>query len=678
MPPLSQHRIDEGSTHRVPSLAIRHFGTEEEAAGRRRIAAGPLTAILQAGALRSISLAGREIIRGIAFVVRDENWGTCKPRVFDLHISEHRGEIHAAYSAECRNGDGRLRYSAAIVAQPDGLLEFSVEAMARSPFLTCRAGFVVLHPLEGVAGRPVAVRHTDGSMQRGSLPGRIQPSQPFLDIRSLSHRLSRSCTVTCTIEGDACEMEDQRNWSDASYKTYARPLSRPFPYMLEAGTPLTQRVVVRADGSIPKNVPGTRQDGDCVSIGASADGRFPELSLAIHPDHAEAAQRVTTLARQARIGRLVCTFDASSGHDAGTMAQFRRLGDATGASLVLEAVLPLRDAQGQFTDDEGVLDADLARLKCAADDAGAEFAVVTPSPACYLKSWQPDGQWPNAPPLATVYAAVRRAFPRARIAGGMHSYFTELNRCRPPVDAIDAVTHSTCPIVHAADDASVMESLEALPWIFESVRALFPGKPYWIGPTAIGMRFNPYGASTMSNPENVRKPMAVLDPRQRGLFNAAWSLGYIARAAAGRVDGLCLSSLAGPNGISWQPMKWRQPWFDDEASSGAVFPVYHVIAGLARHAGATLREVRVSAPSVLAAIALDLDGGLEVWLANLTPERRTVTLQGVDSTVRIERLDAQSFRNCCAGPDGMASTATIAASASVTVDSHAVLRISPA
>jgi hypothetical protein len=35
--------------------------------------------------------------------------------------------------------------------------------------------------------------------------------------------------VTCRMEGDTYETEDQRNWTDASYKTYVRPLPCPGP-----------------------------------------------------------------------------------------------------------------------------------------------------------------------------------------------------------------------------------------------------------------------------------------------------------------------------------------------------------------------------------------------------------------------------------------------------------------
>ncbi len=30
-------------------------------------------------------------------------------------------------------------------------------------------------------------------------------------------------------------MEDHRNWSDASFKTYVRPLALPWPYTLQRG-----------------------------------------------------------------------------------------------------------------------------------------------------------------------------------------------------------------------------------------------------------------------------------------------------------------------------------------------------------------------------------------------------------------------------------------------------------
>jgi len=40
---------------------------------------------------------------------------------------------------------------------------------------------------------------------------------------------------TISFEGDVFETEDQRNWTDASFKTYCPPLRLPYPRPFEAG-----------------------------------------------------------------------------------------------------------------------------------------------------------------------------------------------------------------------------------------------------------------------------------------------------------------------------------------------------------------------------------------------------------------------------------------------------------
>ena len=51
-------------------------------------------------------------------------------------------------------------------------------------------------------------------------------------MRAITHSVRPGVRAECRMEGDTFEMEDQRNWSDASYKTYVRPLALPWPYML--------------------------------------------------------------------------------------------------------------------------------------------------------------------------------------------------------------------------------------------------------------------------------------------------------------------------------------------------------------------------------------------------------------------------------------------------------------
>ena len=84
-----------------------------------------------------------------------------------------------------------------------------------------------------------------------NVPELISPAQPVMDIAALTHEPAPGVRVTCRMEGDAFEMEDQRNWLDASYKTYIRPLSKPWPYALKAVEPFVQRVEVEIAGEAP-------------------------------------------------------------------------------------------------------------------------------------------------------------------------------------------------------------------------------------------------------------------------------------------------------------------------------------------------------------------------------------------------------------------------------------------
>ena len=72
-----------------------------------------------------------------------------------------------------------------------------------------------------------------------------------MDLRALTHEPLPGLRVACRMEGDTFEMEDQRNWMDASYKTYVRPLALPWPYTLAKGEKLSQRVSLPVTGTVP-------------------------------------------------------------------------------------------------------------------------------------------------------------------------------------------------------------------------------------------------------------------------------------------------------------------------------------------------------------------------------------------------------------------------------------------
>lgn len=630
----------------TPSRSIKLFGTDEPVGETTVLTAGDLSATLEAGNLRYITVGGKEALRGIAFLVRDRNWGTYNAEITNLTVAQDPDGFEVTYDALCKDAVQALKYSARIVGRPDGSLSFEAKGEALSDFVTNRTGFVVLHALEGVVGNPLTVEHTDGRIVESRFPERIDPACPFQDIRALTHEIMPGVKVTCRMEGDAFEMEDHRNWMDASYKTYVRPLALPWPYTIAKGEAIDQRVTLKLEGQ-PAAAGGARAgDVTTVTVGGRTGSAMPAVGLAVPAEHAAAALERADMIRRLGPAFLVCHFDARKGHGRAEMEAFARLGDAVGAELVLEAVVPCLDGEGKPTADPAVLRRDMAAIHDAA--AGVPFARVAVSPASDLKCTLPGSVFPPAPSWAELFQAAREAFPGAIVGGGMFSYFTELNRKRPPSDVLDFICHTGSPIVHAGDDVSVTETLEALPSIFGSVRAFGGGKPYWVFPTAISMRDNPYGAAPAENPDNIRQAMNRVDPRERGLLGAAWYAGYLAHAARAGVDAVTLGAAAGPSGVVYVKQDHAQPWFDE--ASPAAMPTWFVVAGHAALQGGSVLETSSDSPRDIQALASVQDGTAVLWLSNLTGEERTVRVSGLSGRCSARILDEATFEAACRDP----------------------------
>jgi hypothetical protein len=585
------------------------FGTASEVPPRRVLTAGPLSAELEAGNLRHIRLAGREAIRAVSYIVRDHEWGTLAPRISELAVEQGAEHFRVTYRATCQEGGQRFDYAARIEGRPDGL-EFAVEGNAVTDVNTARIGFVVLHPIDGVSGTPAIIEHVDGNHDETVFPALIAPYQPFMEVRAITHAVAPGLRVTCRMEGDTFETEDQRNWTDASYKTYVRPIGLPWPFLIRRGESTHQRVTLGFSGSAPAAAP--ESPAVRVALGAP-QGVLPAVCLQVDPAEPPGApelERVRALGPTA----LRCRFDARR-HGAAEMAGFAALAAATGARVVLETVLPAA----------GDLDAEAAGIAALAGAAGLRPESVVAVPAPDMKGVTPGKPWPACPPLEAVYRAARAAFPQARLGGGTYCFFAEFNRKRPPVAALDFVTHSTGAIYHAGDDVSAMETLGCLPAVFASGKAIAAGRGYETAFGAIGCMDNPFGVAAAPNPDQTRRPMARQDPRQRGLFGAAWTLGYLSRAADAGLAAATPGAVGGAFAVA--------------DADGRLRPLFHVLRGLARHAGRPLRPAVSSRPDAVLALAVTSGDDLEVWLGNLGAPERSVTLT-LPLPARVALLDA--------------------------------------
>ena len=640
----------------APSLIVRLYGTEECVSAPRVLRAGPLSAELEAGNLRYVRFGSIELIRAISFIVRDRNWGTYSTQIDKLSVHESDAGFKVSYDAVARDAEQEFRYRATIEATRKGLV-FRVEGEAVTNFLTNRTGFVVLHPIAGVAGGLVEIERVDGQVVQGRFPELIDPVQPMMDLRCLSHEAAPGLRVSCRMEGDTFEMEDQRNWTDASYKTYVRPLALPWPYTVPAGTHLEQSVLLAAFGSATA---ANLADG-VVTLTLGADqGPAPALGLGLDPEQIEPTRYASSTLALVRPQHVICHYDPRRGHDRETLRSAAATASGLGARPWLEAVL---------TSIDGV-EREIASLGEAVSAIGAPFDVVLLSPAPDLKCTLPGSTWPPAPPAEAVFRAARQAFPGARIGGGMFSLFTEMNRKRPPIALLDLVSFTTTALVHAGDDRSVMETLESLPAISGSARAIAGALPFAVGPSAIGLRMNPYGEAPMANPRNIRQAMNFNDPRQHGLLGAAWAIGYYARFARGGARAITFGGTTGPFGLLHTPQSWPVPWYEEH---GGLFPVFHALRGLAGLAGHTQVALDSSDPRAVLGICCYTGQEREMWIANLTPDTLRVVLPAPARAVFV--LDAGRFVDAASTPDLFDQLAPLADPSALTLGAFAVSRV---
>jgi len=614
-------------------------GTEQPDVVGRVLKAGPMQVEFDNGQLRYLKVHGIEVLRAIGFLVRDENWGTYIPKISALDVDERKDGFSISFHAVCSRRGQEIAYDAAIEGRADGSLAFSATATPKTDFLTARTGFVVLHPLKGVAGQPATAEHVDGKVVESEFPPLVNPVQPFLNLRSLTHEVVAGLKATVRMEGDTYETEDHRNWTDASFKTYVRPLARPWPYTLEAGEPVKQSIKVSLSGKVKTGGSAKAANVIDVKLGKPLREKLLPIGLGVPAEEVDHAIRNLDLIKLAKPRILQCHYDPREKHGLKLFYAYRVLAEQTGADAVLEIIVASIDQYQKELND-------VAKL---VEQSGLKLSGVAVCPVGDLKSVLPDGERPPAPPLEDLYQAAREAFPGIKLGGGMFSFFTELNRKRPPAEILDFVMNTTCPIVHAADDRSVMETLEALPYQVKTARTFLGKTPHRVGPSAIGCRDNPHGATFTPNPDNERICLVKADPRSRALFGAAWLLGYIATFARTGIESMTVGATTGPRGVIFRRTSNKQPYFDS-LSGPAVFPAYHVVAGLMNSSGQKLVESTSSNDQKVCCFAHRGKNGSTLWIANLTAQNQNVQIAGGKGAMFGIVLDESSFEMATTRP----------------------------
>jgi len=609
------------------SPRVLRYGVDEPLPPRRLLRAGPLSAVLEGGDLRYVRLGDEEIVRRVYGAVRDQDWGTVAPRYTRYQVEEDGRDFVVRFTAEHTAGEIDFVWEGEFIGTAAGVITCSFEGEARSSFLRNRIGWCVLHPME-LAGLPATVETPEGEVA-GAFPVAISPHQPFLEMEAIRHPTRGGGEITIRFAGDLFEMEDQRNWTDASYKTYSTPLRIPYPVRVESGDRVSQTITIEARATAPLGGEPAGEAPLTVRVGTEPVGTLPPIGFGAAPPAGGLGERERALLGALRPAHLrpVLELDREGWH--GRIDRAAATAAALGAALEIEAV---SDGTGNGLDElcQRLVAAGVPVARLLVFDRGSQ--VTTPAV------------------IDRARQAAAASGLAALIGGGSRAYFTHLNRATLPLDRLEVVGYTLNPQVHAFDNASIVETLPAQAVTVASARAIAGDRPLAAGPVTLRPRFNPDAAGPEPTPAPDELPPSV-DPRQSSLFAAGWTVGSLRALATAGADTLTYYELIGWRGLierSGHPL--RVPGF--HSAPGWAFPVYHVFADVAEFAGADLLPVETSEPLAVEALALRSGDRVRLLVAGFVDEERPVSLAlpGLrEATLRT--LDETTYRQAAEEPE---------------------------
>jgi hypothetical protein len=477
----------------------------------------------------------------------------------------------------------------------------------------------------------------DGSVEEALLPRYLvaeQPVPPFAELRAIRHQATPSVWAEVRFSGDVFEMEDQRNWTDASFKTFCTPLRLPYPVEIAAGSRVQQAVTVRLDGvggaSSAAQITAPDQQAIALDIGTPGP-MLPNLGLGMASHGVPLSHQ--EVARLAALNLSHLRADLALDGDwepvlVSAMDATRRLG----VHLELALLLPT-DAEPGLA----ALGRALARLRppvirwliyCAQERMGQPTV--------------PAEQVSLARHLLTSYAAVQ-------CGSGTNTDFIFFNRVASQLDGLDLLALTINPQVHAFDNASLVETLEAQAALVESARRLAGDLPICISPVTLKPRFNPY-ATAAPPPTPAGELPPQVDPRQMSLFGAGWTLGSLKYLAESGVASITYYETTGWRGVMEQeegaPLPERFP-----STPGGVFPLYHVLADAGEFGGGQVQHSRSSDPLSVEVLALSHVGRRRLLIANLTDRVQPIHAPEVGGSLRLRLLDGTTAQEAIGQPE---------------------------
>jgi D-apionolactonase len=496
--------------------------------------------------LAEISYNSQIILRSVRALIRDQDWNTPGIVVEEVTQNENHLAIRISSSGFGAMFTGKITFS--VIAD---VAEIEMSLVSSSDYLANRIGFNLLHP-PALAGTKLSVLHSNKEIEESIFPIKISPNQPVMDIAGLSWRQG-SLAVNLALTGDVFEMEDQRNWTDASYKTYSRPLSLPFPYPVASGETITQKLVIFVIQSEAAEKP---KQNSTNRILLSQQGKFPSIQLGAATNAVAADVKPTSQADLLAVP-LLLEVDLRTKNWKAALAAVAKHKEGIDLRIICQA-------GAQEKDFDELLDQikSLKILRIAVFDAEQHI-------------------WLEQINTKLSTAMQRRGISATQLAGA-RSHFTELNRNFTKVpENCSGITFSITPMFHALNTEQLVESIAMQRLVTQQAVEMAAGKEVHVGPVTLRPRFNNVATKAPEIPEvtDLAKGYGAewfgnSDGRQQSPELAAWTVASAAAIAIAGVNSITFFEERGPRGI--------------QSAEGDAYPVSAAVKELSELVGGNL------------------------------------------------------------------------------------------
>jgi hypothetical protein len=528
----------------------------------------------------------------VYFALRDSNWVTAPIVRSDEKVTVTPEGFDISYVATNRAGNKDvLRWNVAIKGNASGEIEFSLDGNVLDSYTRNRAGICVLHPIRETLNKTVKVTRPDGTVYEARFPETINPHQPFLDMRKMAWNLEGNAWAELEFEGDIFETEDQRNWSDTSFKTYSTPLTTPYPVTLKPGDRVSQKIRLKFTHIEALPLSGSKIvqitiDESRSNVFPKIGAQFPGRDLSSHKD----IGILSDLAFEHIRIELNLTSELWKDHLKSGLAEAKSISANPFISLAFGNE-PVKE-WNQFVRELQPADIKLIR----------RIAIIPLDRKADVDEL-----------LTTILPEARSIFPNVPIGAGFRSYFTELNRNRFNYEKIDFVTYPVTPTAHATDSLTVIDNLPAQGDAVRSAATFAKDMKVIVGPVSLRPPFNPDAKSEVSEAENVLP--SRYDVRQATALAAGWLIGSIKYLAEAGAESVTLFESHGMAGYFLGDDDWKHKDFHTDMK---IFPVYDALMTLRKLRPGKVILSQSSQPVICTSMVVDGDNGRYLILVNHT------------------------------------------------------------